>query len=62
MQFMQSIPQNDYKKLGAKTEKLKKPNRTVQKLYHNNLLFNRHNSKNDHTVTVEIKVQATHDK
>ena len=25
MQFMQSIPQNDYKKLGAKTEKLKNP-------------------------------------
>ena len=60
MQFMQSIPQNDYKKLGAKTEKLKNP--TEQKLYHNNFLFNRHNSKNDHTVTVEIKVRATHDK
>ena len=25
MQFMQSIPQNDYKKLGEKTEELKNP-------------------------------------
>ena len=49
--------------LGAKTEKLKNPTgHAVQKLYHNNFSFDRHNSKYDHTVTMEIKVQATHDK
>ena len=49
--------------LGAKTEKLKNPTgHAVQKLYHNNFSFDRHNSKYDHTVTVEIKVRATHDK
>ena len=34
----------------------------VQKLYHNNFSFDRLNSKYDHTITVEIKEQATLDK